>query len=133
MSSPPRLTGRLPADYADYIARHPADHAVGRSVVYGGPLDPGERLGRQGDENFRDSVLIGHRDSMKIILWLDEGAADAAAAWRYRLATGAEWSVVAEYPSLDALLAALRAERPTAMTHGSGRKRGRTPSERGRR
>lgn len=112
MVRPPGEAETYPADYTDYIRRHPVDHVVGRSVIYGFPVDPGERLGRQGDENFVNSVLIGAREPTKLILRYDPVARPGTGAWCYGIVNGAEWAVVAEFSTLAGLLAHLRRERP---------------------
>lgn len=127
MVRPPGLAERFPAQYMDYVARHPRDHVIGRSTLYGSPLDPGERLGRRGDEDFRTSVLIGWREPMHIILRYREGAGPSDDAWRYAVVSGSESAIFVEFNSLDDLLTHLRAERPLneprAGTHQDKRAR----------
>lgn len=93
----------LPADYWEYLGAHSGGERVGVSELYASPQDPGTRLGRQGDENFPECVLIGRRNfGHHLVLRLERGA------WRYAIVDGAAWSVVHEFDSMLALVAYLR-------------------------
>lgn len=132
MVRPPREAASFPADYADYLRRHPVDHVVGRSVIFGYPVDPGERLGRQGDENFCSSVLIGVREPTNIILrYVGDDPANAG-HWRYGIVNGAESAIVAEFATLAELLAHLRPERPLPASRVPGMAKAKVTTKRRR-
>lgn len=93
----------LPPDYWEYLGAHSGGGRVGGSELYAAPQDPGTKLGRQGDENFQECVLIGRRNvGHHLVLRLERGA------WRYSIVNGGAGSVVHDFGSMLALVAYLR-------------------------
>ena len=93
---------------------------------------PGERLGRQGDENFCSSVLIGVREPTNIILrYVGDDPANAG-HWRYGIVNGAESAIVAEFATLAELLAHLRPERPLPASRVPGMAKAKVTTKRRR-
>ncbi|MFM8331407.1 MAG: hypothetical protein ACKN9T_06935 [Candidatus Methylumidiphilus sp.] len=107
----PREATELYPEYVDYVATLPGDLVVGDVVLFQAPKDPGCALGRCGDENFQRSVLIGHTKEFLIILKYDIYRRNGPYEWRYCVTTCAEWDVLEEYLSINALVDAIKAGR----------------------
>ena len=112
---PPNDAPAYPADYLAWLDTPGVRHRYPTAELLREPQDPGMALGRQGNENFWYSVLIGLRpDGLFVILKYDSPKAYAPKEWRYCIVDGAEWAVAAEFATLAGLLDYLEAEAPPA-------------------
>ena len=104
MIRPPNLAAAYPDDYLAYVRSRTADEECLGGTLFSAPRDPGITLGRQGDENFLRSVLIGRtRNGQHIILMYAPRVAYEPDSWQYGIAPGAEWEVVHAFPGFEAL------------------------------
>jgi hypothetical protein len=134
MISPPNGAEAFPTDYLDYIATLKANRQLPMTELFVEPRDPAMALGRQGDENFVYSALIGSRkDSLFVILKFDSKTAYGPKIWQYCITGGAEWDVLMDFPTFPDLLHYLETEPPPqppvqSSTPGSPQRRRRTQS-----
>ena len=110
MIPPPNFAEQYPQDYLDYIAGRDTDETFKHGVLFSEPKDPGVAMGRQGNENFWYSALLGfyHEDPngdwMQIILKYDAKTAYGPKEWQYGIARGAEWSIVLDFTDMAELV-----------------------------
>lgn len=70
-------------------------------------------LGRQGDENFWYSALIGSRaDGLFVVLKYDSRTTYSPKVWQYCIVGGAEWDVAMEFQTFGEMLNYLETEKP---------------------
>jgi hypothetical protein len=112
MIAPPNGAPDFPADYLAYLKSMRGDECLPAGVLFCEPRDPGTTLGRQGDENFPCSVLVGRRQDLHlVVLTFDSKRVGHPRVWRYCIVAGAEWDVVVEFQSFAELRDFLRNER----------------------
>lgn len=113
MIPPPNEAPAFPADYLVYVATLTCNRILPATELFTEPRDPAMALGRQGDENFRDSVLIGCRqDGLFMVLKYASRTNYSPKVWQYCIVGGAEWDVAMEYPSFSEMLHYLETETP---------------------
>ena len=109
MIRPPNLAEAYPAEYAAYVRERTQDEEFTGGVLFADPRDPGQALGRQGDENYPHSVLIGRTGNGRhIVLTYAPAAAYAPDSWHYGITGTAEWDVIHRFPEMSALVTFLR-------------------------
>jgi hypothetical protein len=113
MITPPNGALAFPTDYLAYITTTNANRTFPVTELFSAPKDPAMALGRQGDENFWYSSLIGVRhDRLFVVLKYDSKTAYSPKVWQYCIVGGAEWDVAMEFPSFAELLSYLETETP---------------------
>lgn len=110
---PPNGAQTFPPDYVAYIAtlkgrpRH-----LPRTELFCEPKDPGMTLGRQGDECFQCSALIGRRtDGLFPVLTYARREAYGPEVWQFCITGAAEWDVVMQFDDFASMLTYLEEER----------------------
>ena len=113
MIKPPFGADSFPEDYLAYIQSMETDQTFPGTILFKEPKDPAMTLGRQGDENFWYSVLIGFRqDKLFVVLKFDSKTAYSPKIWQYCIVGGAEWDVAMEFPDFKEMLEYLKNEKP---------------------
>ena len=111
MIPPPNNAAAWPTDYLDFLRGKGQDLILPCATIFFEPRDPSTALGRQGDENFLYSALIGTRpDNLQIILTYAPKSSYEACSWSYQITNGAEWQPILSFSSMTELIAYLEAE-----------------------
>lgn len=101
-----------PEDYDQFLVGLNEAVRFPQALLFPAPQDPGTALGRQGNENFVYSVLIGTRsDGLFLILKYDSKNAYGPKSWSYCIVNGAEWNEVVSFSTLAELIHYLETER----------------------
>lgn len=128
MVNPPYNAASFPADYLAYIQPMTSDRQFPMTHLFSEPKDPGMALGRQGDENFQESVLIGYRtDQLFPILKYSSKQAYAPRVWQYCIVSGAEWNVCMEFDTFAQMIAYFEMEKPPIEPPSPPQRKGKKP------